>query len=155
MAEIMKLNIPTPPGVTNVTAEKPEGYFIPEHIPTTIDDVRVGDIFHCHWGATNALNDYYKVVKRTPKMVTLRLLRSKQIGTGFLSGIEYPIDEFADYESCYVGGRTVYPDGHVYCEYIKRLPSSLDKRGRIWVKLSNDQWACQWDGHMDHYDHCD
>lgn len=135
--------------------ELPEGYFKPEHIPTTIADIRVGDIFHCHWGATMAMNDYYKVIKRTAKTVTLRKLCTKSIAEGFLSGKQYPIDKFEDYSNMYCGHRKEYPDGKVYCEMTKKLPDSLDKQGRIWIKLSNYQFASPWDGRLDYFDYCD
>ena len=154
MAERIALNIPTPPGVSNVTAEVPEGYFKPEHIPTTIEDIQVGDVFHSHCNATMACNYYYKVVKRTAKFVTLRMLRDVERGTGFLHGVQYPLDEFADYSSMYNGRRKEYPDGNVYCEVVRRLPEKLEN-GRIWVKITDWEYASPWDGRLNSYDHAD
>ncbi len=76
--------------ITNIEKKMPEGYFKPEHVPTTIEDIQVGDVFHSHWGATMSLNTYYKVIKRTAKFVTLRELRDVEHGTGFLQGVQYP-----------------------------------------------------------------
>lgn len=154
MAERIALNIPTPPGVSNVTAEAPEGYFKPEHIPTTIEDIQVGDVFHSHCNATMACNYYYKVVKRTAKFVTLRELRNVEVGTGFLHGVEYPLDEFADHSCMYDGRRKEYPDGKVYCEVTRRLPDKLEN-GRIWIKISDWEYARPWDGKLNHFDHAD
>ena len=154
MAERVALNIPTPPGVSNVTAEAPKGYFKPEHIPTTIADIRVGDVFHSHCNATMACNYYYKVVKRTAKFVTLRELRNVEVGTGFLHGVEYPLDEFTDYSSMHDSRRKEYPDGKVYCEVTRRLPDELED-GRIWVKISDWEYARPWDGRLNSFDHAD
>ena len=154
MTERIALNIPTPPGVSNVTAEKPEGYFVPEHIPTTIEDIRVGDVFHSHWGYSMSLNTYYKVVKRTAKTVTLRELQSKEVGTGFLQGVEYPLDEFVDHSCVYDSRRKEYPDGKVYAEVTCRLPAELED-GKIWVKVSKYEWASPWDGRKNSFDHAD
>lgn len=154
MAERIALNIPTPPGVSNVTAEVPEGYFKPEHIPTTIEDIQVGDVFHSHWGSTMSLNTYYKVIKRTAKFVTLRELRDVEHGTGFLQGVQYPLDEFVDHSSVYDSRRKEYPDGKVYAEVTRRLPTKLEE-GRIWIKISEWEYARPWDGKLNSFDHAD
>lgn len=39
------------------------------HIPTTQDDIQVGDVFHSSWGATMRMNTYWRVVRRTSKTV--------------------------------------------------------------------------------------
>jgi hypothetical protein len=154
MAERIALNIPTPPGVSNVTAEVPEGYFKPEHIPTTIEDIQVGDVFHSHCNATMACNYYYKVIKRTAKFVTLRKLRDVEVDTDFLRGVQYPLDEFSDHSCMYDGRRKEYPDGKVYCEVTRRLPDKLEN-GRIWIKISDWEYASPWDGRLNSFDHAD
>ena len=154
MAERIALNIPTPPGVSNVTAEVPEGYFKPEHIPTTIEDIQVGDVFHSHCNATMACNYYYKVIKRTAKFVTLRELRDVEVDTDFLRGVQYPLDEFSDHSCMYDGRRKEYPDGKVYCEVTRRLPDKLEN-GRIWIKISDWEYAKPWDGRLNSFDHAD
>ena len=154
MTEIA-LNIPTPLGVSNVTAKVPDGYFKPEHIPTTIEDIRVGDIFHAHCVATMSCNYYYKVVKRTKKFVTLRRLESIEQSTGFLHGVEYPIDKFEDYSNIYCSKRVEYPDGNVYCEVTRKLPDSLTESGRIWVRITDWEYASPWDGRLNSFDHAD
>lgn len=140
--------------ITNTEKKLPEGYFKPEHIPTTIEDIHVGDVFHSHWGATMSLNTYYKVIKRTAKFVTLRELRSVEKGTGFLQGIQYPLDEFEDHSSVYDDRRKEYPDGKVYAEVTRRLPTKLEE-GRIWIKISDYEYASPWDGRLNSYDHAD
>lgn len=134
---------------------KPEGYFMPEHIPQSIEDIRVGDVFHSHCVATMACNYYYKVIKRTPKFITLRELRSNSRGTGFLQGVQYPIDEFMDQSSCYNSRRKEYPDGKVYAEVTRRLPTELDREGRIWVKIEDYEYATPWNGKLNYFDHAD
>ena len=140
--------------ITNIEKQMPEGYFKPEHIPTTIEDIQVGDVFHSHWGATMSLNTYYKVVKRTAKFVTLRELRSVEKGTGFLQGDQYPLDEFEDHSCVYDGRRKEYPDGKVYAEVTRRLPVKLE-HGRIWIKITDWEYASPWDGRIDSYDYAD
>lgn len=140
--------------ITNIEKKMPEGYFMPEHIPTTIEDIRVGDVFHSHWGSTMALNTYYKVVKRTAKFVTLRELRSVEKGTGFLQGVQYPLDEFEDHSSMHDSRRKEYPDGKVYAEVTRRLPVKLEN-GRVWIKITDWEYASPWDGRLNSYDHAD
>lgn len=140
--------------ITNIEKKMPEGYFKPEHIPTTIEDIQVGDVFHSHWGATMSLNTYYKVIKRTAKFVTLRELRDVEQGTGFLHGVQYPLDEFTDYSSMHDGRRKEYPDGKVYAEVTRRLPTKLEE-GRIWIKISDYEYASPWDGRLNSFDHVD
>lgn len=140
--------------ITNIEKKMPEGYFKPEHIPTTIEDIQVGDVFHSHCNATMACNYYYKVVKCTAKFVTLRELRNVEVGTGFLHGVEYPMDEFADHSCMYDGRRKEYPDGKVYCEVTRRLPDKLEN-GRIWIKISDWEYARPWDGKLNSFDHAD
>lgn len=140
--------------ITNVEKKMPEGYFKPEHIPTAIEDIRVGDVFHSHWGATMSLNTYYKVIKRTAKFVTLRKLRDVEHGTGFLHGVQYPLDEFADHSCMYDSRRVESPDGKVYAEVTRRLPAKLED-GRIWIKISDYEYASPWDGRLNSYDHAD
>jgi hypothetical protein len=132
----------------------PKGYFKPEHVPATIEDIQVGDVFHSHWGSTMSHNTYYKVVKRTAKFVTLRELRSVEKGTGFLQGDQYPLDEFEDHSFVYDGRRKEYPDGKVYAEVTRRLPDKLEN-GRIWIKISEWEYARPWDGKLNSYDHAD
>ena len=140
--------------ITNIEKKMPEGYFKPEHIPTTIEDIQVGDVFHSHCNATMACNYYYKVVKRTAKFVTLRELRNAEVGTDFLRGVEYPLDEFSDYSCVHDGRRKEYPDGKVYCEVTRRLPDKLED-GRIWIKISDWEYAKPWDGRLNSFDHAD
>lgn len=140
--------------ITNIEKKMPEGYFKPEHIPTTIEDIQVGDVFHSHCNATMICNYYFKVIKRTAKFVTLRKLRSVEKGTGFLQGVQYPIDEFEDHSCVYDGRRKEYPDGKVYAEVTRRLPDKLEN-GRIWIKISEWEYARPWDGKLDSYDHAD
>ncbi len=140
--------------ITNIEKKMPEGYFMPEHIPTTIEDIRVGDVFHSHCNATMACNYYYKVIKRTPKFVTLRELRDVEQYTGFLHGVQYPLDEFIDYSSVHDGRRKEYPDGKVYAEVTRMLPDKLEN-GRIWIKISEWEYARPWDGKLNSYYHAD
>lgn len=140
--------------ITNIEKKMPEGYFKPEHIPATIEDIQVGDVFHSHCNATMACNYYYKVVKRTPKFVTLRELRDVEVGTGFLRGVQYPLDEFSDYSCMHDGRRKEYPDGKVYAEVTRRLPTKLED-GRIWIKISDWEYARPWDGRLNSFDHAD
>jgi hypothetical protein len=140
--------------ITNTEKKLPEGYFKPEHIPTTIEDIQVGDVFHSHWGSTMSLNTYYKVIKRTAKFVTLRELRDVEQGTGFLQGVQYPLDEFVDHSSFYDGRRKEYTDGKVYAEVTRRLPAKLEN-GRVWIKISDYEYASPWDGRLNSYDHAD
>lgn len=140
--------------ITNIEKKMPEGYFKPEHIPTTIEDIQVGDVFHSHCNATMACNYYYKVIKRTAKFVTLRELRNVEVGTDFLRGVQYPLDEFVDYSSVHDGRRKEYPDGKVYCEVTRRLPAKLEN-GRIWIKISDWEYAKPWDGRLNSFDHAD
>lgn len=140
--------------ITNIEKKMPEGYFKPEHIPTTIEDIRVGDVFQSHCNATMACNYYYKVIKRTAKFVTLRELRDVEDDTGFLRGVQYPLDEFVDASSVHDGRRKEYPDGKVYSEVTRRLPAKLEN-GRIWIKISEWEYARPWDGKLNSYDHAD
>ena len=140
--------------IINIEKKMPEGYFKPEHIPTTIEDIQVGDVFHSHWGSTMSLNTYYKVIKRTAKFVTLRELRNVEVGTDFLQGVQYPLDEFEDHSCVYDGRRKEYPDGKVYAEVTRRLPAKLEE-GRIWIKISDYEYASPWDGRLNSFDHAD
>jgi hypothetical protein len=140
--------------ITNIEKKMPEGYFKPEHIPTTIEDIQVGDVFHSHCNATMACNYYYKVIKRTAKFVTLRELRDVEVDTDFLRGVQYPLDEFSDHSCMYDGRRKEYPDGKVYCEVTRRLPDKLEN-GRIWIKISDWEYASPWDGRLNSFDHAD
>ena len=120
------------------------------HIPTTQADIQVGDIFHSSWGPTMVMNTYWRVVKRTAKTVTLRELQTVQHCTGFLSGDEYPIDEYVDSESMYDSRRTEV-DGKFYSQVTRRL----DPNGSMTIKVESFQYARPWDGKPDSYDHCD
>jgi hypothetical protein len=120
------------------------------HIPKTVDDIRVGDIFHSHWGATMSLNTFWKVVKRTAKMVTLRSLRTIEVGHGFLNGEEYPVDEFEDWSCCYDRYRFVDKDGKVYQQVIRKLPES-----GTTITIHTWMHAWPWNGKPASFDHCD
>lgn len=121
-----------------------------EHIPKTVDDIRVGDIFHSHWGATMSLNTFWKVIKRTNKFVTLRALRSITKGTGFLSGVEFPVDEFDDWSMVYDQYRFEDKDGKVYQQVTRKLP---DKDTTITIQPWMHAWP--WNGKPASFDHCD
>lgn len=120
------------------------------HIPKTVDDIRVGDVFHSHWGATMSMNTFWKVVKRTKKFVTLRSLRSVEKGEGFLNGVEFPVDEFEDWSSVYDQYRFEDKDGKVYQQVTRKLP---DTGTTITVQPWMHAWP--WNGKPAPFDHCD
>ncbi len=120
-----------------------------EHFPTTVDDIRVGDIFHSQWGATMLMNTFWKVVKRTKKFVTLRALRRIEKGTDYLSGVEYPVDEFEEAYMC-DKYRFTDKDGNVYKQVTRRLPES-----GTCVKIEYYMYASPWKGKPASFDHCD
>lgn len=120
------------------------------HIPTTQEDIQVGDVFHSSWGATMHMNTYWRVVRKTSKTVTLRELQTVQHCTGFLSGEEYPIDEYVDSENLY-DRRRVEVDGKFYSQVTRWL----NAKGSMTVKIESYQFARPWDGKPDTYDHCD
>lgn len=120
------------------------------HIPKTVDDIRVGDVFHSHWGATMSMNTFWKVVKRTKKFVTLRSLRSVEKGEGFLNGVEYPVDEFEDWSSVYDQYRFEDKDGKVYQQVTRKLPAT-----GTTVTVQSYMRAWPWNGKPAPFDHCD
>lgn len=55
-------------------------------------NVKIGDVFACSWGYDQTNVDFYQVVKRSPKTVTLREIEKTQTGeTGFMSGEVRPV----------------------------------------------------------------
>ena len=55
-------------------------------------NVKIGDVFACSWGYDQTNVDFYQVVKRSPKTVTLREIEKTQTGeTGFMSGEVKPV----------------------------------------------------------------
>jgi hypothetical protein len=61
-----------------------------------IDEVKVGDIFQSSWGYECTNVDFYKVVKKSKTMVTLRKLKSltRPDGEQAMAGFSTPTDEF-------------------------------------------------------------
>lgn len=121
------------------------------HVPQTADDIRVGDIFHSHWGATMALNSYWKVVKRTKCFITIRELETASKSDGCFTGTEWPLDAFADHGCMYDKERFVDTDGKVYAQRTVKVRPDGSPR----LKLEDYMWAWPWDGKPHSYDHCD
>ena len=129
-----------------------------DHIPTTADDIKVGDIFACSWGATMLMVDYYKVISRTKCYVTIRELNTVEESTGFLSGTCMPVvDEFADYSSCYTDARFEDKDGKVYAQYRVKISDYKDGEGnrRPCLKIKAWKTAYPWNGSPKSFNHCD
>jgi len=97
--------------------------------------IQIGDIFYCGWGYSMSLNDWYKVVEKSPsgKTIKIRKLAKRTVeGHGGFSGREVPIvDMFA---SDNITTHRVL-DGN--------------------IKISEYSWARLWDGESKWFDHLD
>jgi hypothetical protein len=51
----------------------------------------VGKVFHASWGYDQTNNEFVKVIKETPKRVTVVKLKTNKTNSGFMSGSESPI----------------------------------------------------------------
>ena len=105
--------------------------------------LNVGDILYSQWGYSMVLVDFYKVIKVTPKMVTLVKIESKDdVVTGFLCGTVMP--DPTNLEKGRMGAPIVFtrkrrgPDGWGVCG---------DYHGH--------SSAHRWDGEPVSYNHCD
>lgn len=97
--------------------------------------IKIGDIFHCGWGYSMTLNDFYKVVGKSPsgKSIKVRKLAKKHVESdGGWSGREVPIDDL--FASDNITTHRVL-DGH--------------------IKMSSYSWARLWDGESKYYNHLD
>lgn len=59
----------------------------------------MNNIYTCEWGATMQLVDFYRVIKETPKTITLREIKKIEVGDGFLTGTCTPVlEDYFDHD---------------------------------------------------------
>ena len=92
----------------------------------TSQDVEVGDILECNWGATMSLVDYYKVIERKKSTIKLASLKTQNISGDGWAGTCIPTEETI---------RDQYVDGKLF---------------RIGYKYDN-KVVCSVNGHSVYY----
>lgn len=124
-----------------------------KHTPTSADDIQVGDIYMCHWGATMALVDFFQVVKRTKCFVTLRQLATLDEHHDMFTGTSVPLTEFEDHSMVYDGERFEDDGGNVYAQ--RTIKIDPNGNGSPVLKYRDFMWCYPWDGKKQSFDHCD
>lgn len=102
--------------------------------------MKVNDILKCRWGYNMVIVDFYKVVKFTDTSVWLQPLESKIIKS---DGAGASVGE------CVAGA----PKEGAQIIRRKICKSCID--GKEWVKISPDEFACEWEGKPVHFDYND
>lgn len=102
-----------------------------------MESIAIGDIFVCSWGYDQTNIDFYQVIKRTAKTVSVRKIREKHEPAYSMANYIMPIkDSFLD-------GNTRFEE-----EYGKPITRRLRtfKDGRIYFKPASYSLAKLWDG---------
>ena len=97
--------------------------------------MKIGDILVAKFGYNCTLVDFYKVINRTPKMVTVQKIGSKIVS----------------HDGYGQAGYVVPDDSVIEDEILKR--KIID--GRDCIKISDYQYGYIWDGNEVHFDSYD
>ena len=102
-----------------------------------MDNVEIGTIFVCSWGYDQTNVDFYQVVKRTAKMVTVRKIRAIHEAAYHLASYLMPIKNgFLDRD---------HPFEKEYGKPMTRKLQFLED-GRMFFKPASYSMAQVWDG---------
>lgn len=102
----------------------------------SINDINIGDIFVSSWGYDQTNIDFYQVIARTKKMVTVRMIRSERVGTPHSMGA-YVMPR----RDCFLDS------DHPYDEYLgKPLTRKLLYYDKPFFKADSCRYAYLWDG---------
>lgn len=137
-----------------------------------MEELEIGQIFYASWGYDQTNIEFYKVVKKTAKMIWLRAIGQEYLEqTGFMS--EYvtadPENELFEYdwvkpESIKAGWEKVEVEWHE-CQnaqaagYIKVRTPAISKHivkfynGQAAVSMSSYKSAWSWDGQKKYQSH--
>ena len=112
--------------------------------------IKEGDILLANWGYEANNPDFFKVLKRTDKQVTLMALKHKTVSYDnhpLGGGYVIPTDE-AKTSSCWRKYQ-YYADEAKEPVIIKKKVHS-DEAGNEHIELANYAWAYLWDGQPAH-----
>lgn len=87
------------------------------------------DIVVSSWGYDQTNVDFYRIIKRTEKSVTIRRLKSKVTITGYMSGTSLPLNEFEKDSK----------------ELTRKIHVSNAENKELYVKISSFSFAYLWD----------
>lgn len=134
----------------------------------SMQDIEIGDIWSSSWGYDQTNVEYYKVIKKTEKMVWLRAIGQKYVEScSDMSEYVMPDPEKELWEKNYIT-RTKFKntpnaelaaedDGegtYVYAKYpaiSKHIPQFFGSG--VYIKISSFQSARPWDGRKDFQSH--
>ena len=138
--------------------------------PQTIEEIKVGDVWSSSWGYDQTNVDFYKVIKKTNKMIWLRKIGQiyvKQTSWASEDVLPDPTNEL--WERDYIKREKLakMPEAqlleedkgegaYVYVKYpaiSKHLVQSFGHSGGLYVKLSSYSHATPFDGRPLHQSH--
>ena len=136
--------------------------------PLSIADIKIGDIWYSSWGYNQTNIDFYKVIKKSEKMIWLRAIGQKYVEqTSWASETVLPDPENELWERDYIlrskfakikdaqladedkGGNYVYAK---FPAISKHLVQSFGASG-LYVKISSYSHAKPFDGKPQHQSH--
>lgn len=101
------------------------------------DTVKIGDIFVASWGYDQINIDFYQVIARTEKMVTVRMVKKSNEPAHVMGSYVMPVkDAFLDSDHAY--------DHHYGKPFKRRLLGGHD--GRVFFYTPEKAYARPWDG---------
>jgi hypothetical protein len=101
------------------------------------NSVMIGEIFYSSWGYDQTNIDFYQVIKKTPKTITVRRIRSKSEPAYTMACYVMPIkDSFLDSDHPY--------DTSFGSPMVKKL--SVFSDGQVYFKPASYSIATIWDG---------